>query len=377
MLTSRIRREAIFAEKKAMGISLSKRIGTAAAMCLAAAVSLSCENFGAGEEKGTLSIRFDKSSLPTKANLELPDRDDFLISVKDGGGESVFDGRFGDMPEDLAVDPGTYDISVRSRTFKKPEFSAPVFGDDQSVIVPSGGRKDVVLLCTQINSGVRLRMGSDFLEAYPDGVLFLKSSDGKLMYSHTEKRIAYFNPGTVSLTMDNSGETENLLTRSLEPREILSVKIAAPYGSEGGSGKITVSVDTSRTWTGADLTIGDDSQDGGDSESAVEVSQAREMAGSEGVWVRGYIVGAFKSTNHPVFEAPFPSSTNLVIAAKTSETDKAKCLSVELKRGDMRDLLNLVDNPDNEGRRVFLKGDVVEAYYGIPGLKNITDYELE
>lgn len=363
-----------------MGISLRKRIWTAAAICLSAAVSLSCENFGAGDEngKGTLSIRFDKSSFPTKAaDLEIPDRDDFLISVKDGGGDPVFDGRFGDIPEDLAVDPGTYDISVRSREFGKPEFSAPLFGDDQSVIVPSGGRKDVVLTCTQINSGVRLRMGSDFLESYPDAVLFLKSSDGKLMYSHTEKRIAYFNPGMVSLTMDNSGKTENLLTRSLDPREILSVKISAPYMGEGSSGKITVSVDTSRTWTGADLTIGDDSNGGGDRDSAVEVGQAREMAGNEGVWVRGYIVGAFKSTNHPVFELPFPSSTNLVMAAKTSETDKSKCFSVELKRGEIRDLLNLVDNPDNKGRRVFLKGDIVEAYYGIPGLKNITEYELE
>ena len=42
----------------------------------------------------------------------------------------------------------------------------------------------------------------------------------------------------------------------------------------------------------------------------------------------------------------------------------------------MRDALNLVDNPDMEGRKVKLKGDLVAAYYGMPGLKNVVEYEL-
>lgn len=44
--------------------------------------------------------------------------------------------------------------------------------------------------------------------------------------------------------------------------------------------------------------------------------------------------------------------------------------------GDAREALNLVDNPSNLGRRILLKGNVVEAYYGMPGIKNITDFEL-
>jgi hypothetical protein len=35
-----------------------------------------------------------------------------------------------------------------------------------------------------------------------------------------------------------------------------------------------------------------------------------------------------------------------------------------------------VDNPLNLGRKVLLKGNIVEAYYGMPGMKNITDFEL-
>jgi hypothetical protein len=49
---------------------------------------------------------------------------------------------------------------------------------------------------------------------------------------------------------------------------------------------------------------------------------------------------------------------------------------VELKKGAARDALNLVDNPQVLGHTVWLKGDLVESYYGIPGLKNVTEFAL-
>jgi hypothetical protein len=57
--------------------------------------------------------------------------------------------------------------------------------------------------------------------------------------------------------------------------------------------------------------------------------------------------------------------------------DKDACLSVQLPSGSLRNALNLVDNPDLLGRKICLKGDIVEAYYGIPGIKNLTEYELQ
>jgi hypothetical protein len=47
-----------------------------------------------------------------------------------------------------------------------------------------------------------------------------------------------------------------------------------------------------------------------------------------------------------------------------------------LPAGNIREVLNVVDNPLNHGRKVLLKGNIVEAYYGMPGIKNITDFEL-
>ena len=57
------------------------------------------------------------------------------------------------------------------------------------------------LECVQLNSGIRLRIDPEFLEAYPSAALVLKSEEGSLMYSYSEKRTAYFLPGNVSLIL--------------------------------------------------------------------------------------------------------------------------------------------------------------------------------
>lgn len=369
--------------KKDMAMLSLKKVSAVAAMCAAAAFALSCEGEESGGEKGELVIRFAEGQFPTKSGEKIPDPDKFILDVKDGDGGTVYSGSFGNMPEHIAVAPGIYDISVRSGEFDKPEFAAPLYGDDQSIVVPSGGREEVRLVCTQLNSGVKLKVGADFLENYPEAVLFLTSSEGRLMYSYSEKRIAYFKPGTVSLLMDDGGRRRNLLTRRLEPKEMLQVRIGAPSSVPGGLGGIDVSVDTSRTWSGADVVIGEDNEAGGKGsqgkdgyEDAADVTSAGKIAGAKGVWVYGYITGAFKSTNRPVFKAPF-SSTNIAISRKKSASDRKDCFSVELKKGKIRDALNLAANPDIIGSKVYLKGDVVETYYGVPGMKNVTDYVLE
>jgi hypothetical protein len=43
----------------------------------------------------------------------------------------------------------------------------------------------------------------------------------------------------------------------------------------------------------------------------------------------------------------------------------------------VRDALNLVSHPDLLGSRVYLKGNIVEAYYGIPGVKEVSDFMLK
>ena len=83
------------------------------------------------------------------------------------------------------------------------------------------------------------------------------------------------------------------------------------------------------------------------------------------------------SSSSASFSTPFKSRTNLLLGTRSSSSDKGSCLSVQLLKGDIRDALNLVDNPDILGTQIFLKGDIVESYYGIPGIQNITEYEIK
>ncbi len=353
-----------------------------AALALTPAVD-SCEMLGlqSGTGKGELRIAFvrEQESL-TRAGLAIPDTSDFLLTIKDSGGAVVYDGKYGDSPESLPLDAGSYTVAVLSEKFSKPAFSSPQFGDEQCVVVPAGKTVDVKLVCRQTNSGVRLNIDSGFLEEYPNGILMLKSSSGRLVYGYSEKRIAYFKPGEISLVL-NEGKTDKvLMTRELKAQEILVLKVnVASSGSPSqgaGKGGMSVRVDTVRTWKSDTYVIGGDSAGGSGTYDAMTVSEALSSIGEEDVWISGYIVGGDLSSSSASFQKPFDSRTNMLLGPRSSTSDKESCLSVQLPSGELRDALNLVDNPDLLGRKICLRGNIVEAYYGIPGIKNITEYEL-
>lgn len=97
-------------------------------------------------------------------------------------------------------------------------------------------------------------------------------------------------------------------------------------------------------------------------------------------WVKGYIVGYVPGMT--LSEAIFgPASadaqkTNILIAASADVKDTAKCIPVQLPAGDVRNTLNLVENPDNLGKEVTLCGSR-EKYFGANGLKSVSQYVLD
>lgn len=342
----------------------------------------SCEMFGAyydEAEKGELRICFDDSgNIGVRSVSEIPDTGDFILTVSDSEGKIIYDGPYGASPESMMVESGSYVVNVRSCEFTKPAFSTPQFGEEQCVVVPAGGVADVRLTCRQLNSGVRLLIDASFLAGCPDGVLFLKSSKGKLMYGYSEKRVAYFPPGSVSLMLSEGGNDRILMTRTLQAQDMLTVNVSASvsHGPEM-SESIKVAVDTSRMWIFEDYVIGEEPEQGSGSAGALTVNQAMASVGETEVWVSGYIVGGDLSSSSASLSPPFSSKTNILIGSRSSVSSRESCLSVQLSAGRIRDALNLVDNPSLLGRKVVIKGDVVEAYYGLTGIKNITDYELK
>ncbi len=332
---------------------------------------------GAGPSAGQGSAAAPGSSpadFATKASL--PDTDSFIIDITDAKGNSVYNGLFSALPENLPLDAGTYTVSAVSRSFTAPQFDAPQYGDTQVAVVKSGQTARVELVCSQLNAGIRLNINPSFLTDYPNGVLYLNGDGGRLMYSYSERRIAYFKPGNVSITLADSQSQTTLFTRRLEAQQVLVITISTS-GASGGTtaAGVSIQIDTTRDWLSQNYTIGGGS-DGEDQDDALSVSEARERSGQMDVWVYGYIVGGDLSSSKCSFEPPFVSRTNLVLATKSSCTEKEMCLSVQLAKGKIRDEINLVDNEDLLGRKIWLKGDLVESYYGIPGLQSVTEYKF-
>lgn len=116
-----------------------------------------------------------------------------------------------------------------------------------------------------------------------------------------------------------------------------------------------------------------------DTTAACSVARARLRIGEKKVCVRGYIVGGdLKQGPDGIrLEAPFTAATNLALADSTDIPGKQACLSVQLPAGAVREALNLVDHPERLGTKVWLRGDLVSAYFGLTGLKNVTDFAWE
>ena len=337
----------------------------------------SCDLTSLKKEQGAISIHFvENSEFLTKAGAQI-DTNNFILSVTDSRGASIYYGTFGSAPETIIASAGTYTVSAKSCDFTAPLFDKPQYGDSQVVVVGAGQTASVTLECVQMNAGIRLKIDPSFLTEYPNGVFFLKSSDGKLMYGYSEKRIAYFKPGNVSLVLNENATDKTICTRTLAAQEILTININVPSSKHDAGAGIHIQVDTTRFWESETLELGGgDNGRGQDKSTAYSVGQAKDHVGDTDVWVYGYIVGGDLTSSKCSFEGPFSSRTNFVIATKSTCTDKESCISVQLPSGKIRDALNLVDHEDNLGRKIFLKGDIVASYYGIVGIQSVSEYSF-
>ena len=93
-----------------------KKIFVVAGILTALLAGQSCRKSGAGQsDPGTLMFRFDGNPRElSKVSQELPDTNDFLITVTDEAGAVIFDDVYCNLPEKMEVAPGSYCIFVRS-----------------------------------------------------------------------------------------------------------------------------------------------------------------------------------------------------------------------------------------------------------------------
>lgn len=113
------------------------------------------------------------------------------------------------------------------------------------------------------------------------------------------------------------------------------------------------------------------------------VAQVISQQDGKEALVKGYVVGYYNVKPNPgecVFSADAPADTtvnkaNVLIADNASETNPANVVCVQLPAGQVRNLVNLGENPGNLGKVVVLKG-VLTAYNTLPGVKTTSYAEI-
>lgn len=129
-----------------------------------------------------------------------------------------------------------------------------------------------------------------------------------------------------------------------------------PGGGNGGNG-------------GSTETVGN-----GTAENPYTVEDIKK-SGAKGsnVFVKAYIVGFVP--DKAIDEAKFTAEgceavSNVLIAASADETSVDNVMPVQLPSGDVRNAINLKDNPANIKQEVVLCGNI-ETYFGKTGLKSV------
>ncbi len=164
--------------------------------------------------------------------------------------------------------------------------------------------------------------------------------------------------------------------------EIKNFSVEADAGSvtPGGGGTVTPDPtpdpDASGTGTEADPY---------NCAKVISINPTSKTEASEtDVWIKGYIIG-YMPANNTKPSATITTAegcnvkTNLVLAPTPTEKDFTKCLPVQLptdsKAPGIRTALNLQDHPENLGKEVLLKGDII-LYCGAPGIKETSAYKF-
>lgn len=115
---------------------------------------------------------------------------------------------------------------------------------------------------------------------------------------------------------------------------------------------------------------------------ATAISKYNASNPQANTWVKGYIVGYVNGMTidgailNDLSSITDDNKTNLLISDSKTETDYKNCLVLQLPSGDIRNALNLKDNPSNLNKELIVKGSL-EKYFGTYGLKFISEYVLD
>ena len=294
------------------------------------------------------------------------DTNDFILSIYTRHGGKVYEGKYGKRPEKIEVLPGVYDISLHSEAQKAPAFNSPVYGDEFTITVLEDSIANVILMCRQINSAIKLNFTDRFKEQFPGEGLIVKDVAGQALYPYQAEDYCYVTPGTVDVLYNNCISDTLLYSREIPAQQMLTVNLT--YVPSSSKVSIKIEKDTLKTWKTESYNVGMKMPTG-----SLTIAQAKEMIGEKNVMVFGFVFGGDITQNTVRVRPPFSSRTNLMLAPDMQERNRNNMFAVELPSGDVRDALNLVDHRNLLGCAIVVTGNIVENYFGYPGIKSTKD----
>ncbi len=347
-----------------------------------AMIATACHVLPDGEDqqlrKGGLVLRIADfyGGAPALKSTALPDTNSFVLTVADLEGKVYYYGLYGERPESILLSEGTYEVSLVSADYSIPVFESPQWGAEVLVEIIANETSRVLLECSQINAGIRIKFGNRYRELFGTSPLRIVQGDKSLLYTVGEERYAYFPPGEALFEIVTDTETKPIFKRSFRSGVNLTINLDA--SSDSGESIFEVTVDTHAIYETEDiLTDGTFfEEDGLTPKTAFCIDSAARHVGDT-VWVWGYIVGGdCTASNVNFFTEDITSSTHIAIAASLSASKRSECMAVELSKAAMRTELNLVDNPQLKYKKIYLRGKVANYMGSWPGIKNLSDYRF-
>jgi hypothetical protein len=244
------------------------------------------------KETGYLTLNVSQG-IGTKSGVEIAD---FILRISDGQVEMLKE-RISELPEQISLPVGTYTVEAYSADFSEPKFETPVYSGKTTVEIVANVSREVSLICSQSNAGVRVVWSSDFPLLYGTYQAKIHCDAGYLNYTSTETRTGYFLPGTVSISILADGLTINGGTFTLAAKDMVTANLRPKYSP---SGNLYIDIEIDETVNERDIEIIIDTDDviefPNSETNPYNIAQAIAKQGETAVWISGYIVGAKPAT---------------------------------------------------------------------------------
>lgn len=213
-----------------------------------------------------------------------------------------------------------------------------------------------------------MQIEKDEYETLSDGAVSFTSSNENVVTVDNNGLITIKGVGVAYITL-TTAETETFD----EGKDVSVVSILSHYNieGEGEDEMITTGLEIADPWEAMD---------------ANPLYQFANVNASspepfDPMWFHGYIVGYADGTmNKSTFNVDAGEkvvASNILISSNPNASSADECVPVQLvSKTDPRAALNLLDNPANLGKEVWVYGQL-DTYFSIAGIKNVTDWSFD